>query len=98
MILSIIIPVYNVEKYIKKCLLSCINQKNVSKEEYEIIIVNDGTKDNSMQIIKETIDSLSPDLNNIAVISQKNMGLSEARNTGLRHANGDYVWLSLIHI
>lgn len=92
MILSIIIPVYNVEKYIKKCLLSCINQKNVSKEEYEIIIVNDGTKDNSMQIIKETIDSLSPDLNNIAVISQKNMGLSEARNTGLRHANGDYVW------
>jgi glycosyltransferase involved in cell wall biosynthesis len=49
---SIIIPVYNVEKYIEQCLLSCINQVGISKDEYEIIVVNDGTKDNSMDIVR----------------------------------------------
>lgn len=89
--LSIIIPVYNVEPYIEKCLLSCINQTGVSQNDYEIIIVNDGTKDNSMQIIEDTL-KLDLPKRNIAIINQKNMGLSEARNTGLRHASGDYVW------
>ena len=91
MILSIVIPIYNVEQYVEKCLLSCINQKGVSKNDYEIIVVNDGSKDNSMKIVHEIATSLSDNMQ-ISIISQKNMGLSEARNTGLRHAKGDYVW------
>lgn len=89
--LSIVVPVYNVEAYIKKCLLSCINQKGVSKDDYEIIIVNDGTKDKSMEIVENTIQQLSPQ-RNITIINQVNKGLSEARNTGLKHVKGDYVW------
>lgn len=91
MILSIIIPIYNVEQYVEKCLLSCINQKGVYKNDYEIIVVNDGSKDNSMKIVHEIASSHS-DNTQISIISQKNLGLSEARNTGLRHAKGDYVW------
>lgn len=86
-LLSIIIPVYNVEKYIEKCMLSCINQ-DVSYELYEIIIVNDGTPDNSLQIAEK----ISSDYPNIKIISQPNQGLSCARNTGLANAVGDYVW------
>ncbi|MDE6285165.1 MAG: glycosyltransferase, partial [Bacilli bacterium] len=91
MILSIVIPIYNVEQYVEKCLLSCINQKGVSKNDYEIIIVNDGSKDNSMKIVHEIISSLATNTP-VTIINQNNMGLSEARNTGLRHAKGDYVW------
>lgn len=86
-LISIIIPVYNVEKYIEKCLLSCVNQ-GVPLNNYEIIIVNDGTKDSSL-VIAEKIAS---DYQNIKIVSQPNQGLSVARNTGLKHAVGDYVW------
>lgn len=89
--LSIVIPVYNVSAYIEKCLLSCINQKDVTADDYEIVIVNDGTKDNSMEIVEEIIKSMSLQ-RRITVVNQKNMGLSEARNTGMRHVSGDYVW------
>lgn len=88
-ILSIIIPVYNVEKYISQCLESCIYQEGVSHDEYEIIIVNDGTPDNSMEIVykyKEQYPSL------ITVFEQKNSGLSVARNSGINIAKGEYVW------
>ena len=91
MILSIIIPIYNVEPYIKKCLLSCICQKDVSNREYEIILVNDGTKDNSMEIVKEIMDS-HPDSVPVKIINQKNMGLSAARNTGIENSQGEYIW------
>lgn len=91
MTLSIIIPVYNVESYIKKCLLSCIEQKGVSTNDYEIIIVNDGTKDNSMDIVRDTIESQNSSVN-VKLINQKNMGLSAARNTGTEHSQGEYVW------
>lgn len=76
---SIIIPVYNVEQYIKKCLDSVINQ---TYKNYEVIVVNDGTKDNSMDIVKNY---------DVKIINQKNAGLSAARNTGVKHASGEYI-------
>lgn len=76
---SIIIPVYNVEDYIGKCLDSVFNQ---TFNDYEVIVVNDGTKDNSMEIVKEY---------DVKIINQENMGLSEARNTGVKKAKGEYI-------
>lgn len=85
--LSIIIPVYNVEKYVEKCIRSCIEQ-NISFEIYEIIIVNDGSTDESLRIIK----SFYKEIPNIKLINQRNCGLSVARNVGLGLARGEYVW------
>lgn len=85
--LSIIIPVYNVEKYVGRCLESCLEQ-DLPKDEYEIIVVNDGTKDNSVQVIEKYI---TPE-NNVTLIHRENGGLSAARNTGLKYAQGEYVW------
>ena len=87
MILSIIIPVYNVEKYVEKCIRSCENQ-NIPKEDYELIVVNDGSPDGSLAIVER----LANEYSNIKVISQDNQGLSVARNTGLEAARGEYVW------
>ncbi len=84
-VLSIVIPVYNVEPYIKRCLDSVVS---LPIYDYEIIIVNDGTKDRSIEIIKQFI----PENNNIVIIDQENQGLGEARNTGLRHAKGEFVY------
>ena len=77
MLLSIIIPVYNVEKYIQKCLDSIV-ELPISKDEYEIIVVNDGTQDNSMAIV----NSFQKTRKNLHVITQTNKGLSAARNAG----------------
>lgn len=85
---SIIIPVYNVEKYIVKCLESCINQ-DISQNCYEVVVVNDGTLDNSMDIVNQ-YKIRFPHL--IKIINQKNAGLSAARNAGLSIAKGEYVW------
>ena len=87
MILSIIIPMYKVEQYIKKCLLSCISQ-DIPYSEYEIICINDGSPDASAEIAGE----IAKQDNNIRIINQENQGLSVARNTGLKNAKGDYVW------
>lgn len=83
-LISIIVPVYNTENYLEKCLLSLVNQtyKNI-----EIIIIDDGSPDNSMNIIQKFV--LAD--NRAKVISQKNQGLSGARNTGINNANGDYI-------
>lgn len=85
MILSIIIPVFNVEKYVEKCVRSCETQ-DIPSSDYEVICVNDGSKDNSLQII----ESLAAEYDNIKIVSQQNGGLSAARNTGMFHAGGDY--------
>ena len=85
--LSLIIPVYNVEKYVARCIQSCINQ-NISSVDYEIIIINDGSTDSSLQIV----NALVKDRDNITFISQKNEGLSSARNKGLSLAKGEYIW------
>lgn len=85
--LSIIIPVYNTEKYVEKCIQSCINQ-DADKSEYEIIVVNDGSTDHSLELINK----LAAKEENIKVISQANGGLSAARNAGIDRAVGDYLW------
>ena len=86
MLISIIIPVYNVEKYVERCLLSCVRQ-DLSINEYEIVVVNDGSKDNSLEIVKE----ISSKYKNIKIFSQENGGLSIARNVGVQNACGDYI-------
>lgn len=87
---SLIVPVYNVEQYIEKCLLSCIRQDNFHPSNYEVIVVNDGSPDNSEKIITKMIEKYSQ--HNIKLINRTNGGLSAARNTGLVHAIGKYVW------
>lgn len=85
MLLSIIIPVYNVEEFVEKCIRSCEAQ-NIPKDEYEVIVVNDGATDNSLQMVEE----VARDYENITIINQSNAGLSAARNTGMAHAHGEY--------
>jgi len=83
---SIIITVYNMEKYIKKCLDSVVNQ---TYSNIEIILINDGSTDNSEKIIK----SYEKEYNNIKVISQVNSGPAIAKNVGLDNANGEYIMI-----
>lgn len=84
--LSIIVPVYNVERYIRPCLES-IYRQNLDDTDFEVIIINDGTKDRSMEVIADLI-SLH---DNITVINQENQGLSVVRNNGIALAKGEYV-------
>lgn len=81
---SIIIPVYNTERFIKKCLDSVLQQTYTA---YEVIVVNDGTTDASGEIS----ESYSKKYNQIRVITQENKGLGGARNTGIDAAEGDYL-------
>lgn len=84
--LSIIIPVYDVENYLEACIKSVLNQ-DIKGTEYEIIIVNDGSPDNSENIIKK----FHIDGSNIIYIKQDNKGVSVARNRGLDVAEGEYI-------
>lgn len=83
-LVTVVVPVYNVEKYIEKCLNSIIEQ---TYRDIEIIIVNDGSKDKSIDIC-EKIQSKD---SRIKIINQKNAGLSAARNTGIQNASGKYI-------
>lgn len=85
--LSIIVPVYNVSKYLSKCLDSLLHQ-DLEENEYEIIVIDDGSTDDSGRIADEYAIKYA-DL--IKVIHQENKGLSGARNTGIRSANGKYI-------
>ncbi|HDE2922046.1 TPA: glycosyltransferase family 2 protein [Klebsiella pneumoniae] len=82
--ISIIIPVYNVEKYIEECITSLLSQ---SYHNYEIIIVNDDTQDASIDKIRYLIDCNS----NIKLVEKENGGLSSARNFGLKYATGEFI-------
>lgn len=84
--LSIIVPVYNVEKYIRPCMERIFCQ-GLEEEDFEVIIINDGTKDRSMEMIQDII-SLH---HNVKVINQENQGLSVARNNGIAIAKGEYI-------
>lgn len=84
--LSIIVPVYNGEKYIKKCLDSL---KSQTIENFEIIIVNDGSTDNSEKVILEYKES-NLEIN-IVYVKKENGGLSDARNYGVTYATGKYI-------
>ena len=88
MTISLIIPVYNVEKYVEKCILSCVYQRNFHISDYEIIVINDGSPDRSLEII----ESIAWNGVRHKIVSQNNMGLSVARNNGLAMADGEYVW------
>lgn len=83
--LSIIIPVYNCEKYIIRCLGSVLRQQGSDK--YEIIVVNDGSTDNTAQ----KLNKFAKKYKNISVIHQDNMGVSVARNQGIAASRGKYV-------
>lgn len=82
---SIIIPVYNLEDYLYRCLESVLNQ---AYNDFEIILINDGSDDNSLNIIEEFKNQYS---SKIKVISQVNQGVSSARNKGLQEAEGEYI-------
>ncbi len=87
--LSIIIPVYNTEKYINKCLESLAKQK---MKDFEVIIVNDGSTDNSEKVIKEYINSNKEKfIYEIKYLKKENGGLSSARNFALPHVTGKYI-------
>src|SRR2546428_1497219 len=78
---SIIIPVYNAEKYLDKCINSAINQ---TYPDIEIIAVNDGSTDRSLDILKKYSDK-------IKIISKENGGLASARNAGFKGARGEWI-------
>ena len=82
---SIIVPFYNVEKYIRKCLETLVNQ---TLEDIEIILVNDGSKDKSADIVKEYMKVYT---NKIVYLEKENGGLSDARNFGIPYAKGEYI-------
>ena len=84
--LSIIIPVYNVEAYIEKCICS-LQDQDIPDSDYEIIIINDGSPDNS----REVIVKLAKQFKNIVFIDQENKGVSLARNAGIDRAKGKYI-------
>ncbi len=83
--LSIVVPVYNVEKYLIRCLESLKDLKI----ENEIIIVNDGSTDSSLKLAEEFKEMNESE--NIKIVTQENKGLSEARNTGLKISKGEYI-------
>ena len=82
--ISVIVPVYGVEKYIKKCIDSIISQ---TFNDFEIIIVNDGTLDNSINIVKESFND-----ERIKIFNKENGGLASARNYGINVAKGEYLF------
>ena len=81
---SVIVPVYNTEKYLSKCLDSLVNQ---TLKDIEIIIVNDGSPDNSQKVIDEYVSKYS----NVFGYKKENGGLSDARNYGISKAKGKYI-------
>lgn len=83
-LVSVIVPVYNVEKYLVRCLDSIVGQ---TYRNLEIILVNDGSTDNSGEICRQYAERDA----RIRLFTQENQGLSAARNTGLDHMNGEYI-------
>ena len=83
--ITVIIPIYNVSKYLKNCLESVINQ---TYKNLEIICINDGSTDNSLGILKEYKERDE----RIIIIDKKNAGVSAARNDGIEKASGEYLF------
>lgn len=86
MLLSLILPVYNMEEYLEKCLESILRQ-GLKEEEYEVILVNDGSKDGSQAICERYVASHQ----NFRLINQQNAGVAVARNTGIDAAKGEFI-------
>lgn len=85
--ISVIVPIYNVEQYLERCLLSIKNQI-FSAGAYEVILVDDGSTDNSSKIAKRFVEE---DNSKFVLVYQKNQGLSGARNRGILQASGKYI-------
>ena len=83
--ISVIVPVYNVEKYLSECLDSVLSQ---DEKDIEVICVNDGSTDKSLEILKEYKEKDD----RIIIVTQDNKGLAEARNSGLNVAKGEYIF------
>lgn len=81
---SVVIPIYNVEEYIEECVKSVVNQ---TLKEIEVLCINDGTKDHSIERIQEYIDSDD----RVRLINKENGGLSQTRNVGIHEAQGEYI-------
>ncbi|WP_300934495.1 glycosyltransferase [uncultured Muribaculum sp.] len=95
-IISIIIPAYNVGSLISEAIESCLGQKDISQDDFEIIVVNDGSTDNTFDYIQKY-----EGISNVRILNQPNGGLSNARNNGMDRAKGEYIlfldgddWLS----
>lgn len=84
--ISIIIPMYNVEQYISKCIDSVYNQ-DLDDEDFELVIIDDASPDKSLTIAKE----ITKECSNVVIVSQENKGLGGARNTGILNACGAYL-------
>ena len=82
--ITIIIPCYNCEKYIKKCVESILNQ---TYQNIEIILINDGSTDNTDAVINLIMENTT----NIVYINKENTGVSDTRNVGINEATGDYI-------
>ena len=83
--ISVIIPVYNTEKYIENCLMSIVEQ---TYSNYEIILVNDGSLDNSITIVKKMLKDSNIQYR---ILEQKNQGVAVARNNGIANATGEWI-------
>lgn len=90
-LISVIVPIYNVEKYLARCVDSIVNQ---TYKNLEIILVDDGSPDRCPQMCDDYAEKDS----RIKLVHKKNGGLSDARNAGMAVATGEYISLSLIHI
>lgn len=84
---SVVVPVYNVDAYVADCLDSILDQDFTN---FEVIVVNDGSTDDSLQVVEDTIARRNAS-GRVRLVTQENRGLSEARNTGLDYCRGDYV-------
>lgn len=84
--LSIIVPVYNVEPFVERCLRS-LEDQNLPKDQYQIIVTNDGSPDNSREVVLR----LQKEFDNIILIDQENQGVSMARNNAIARASGKYI-------
>lgn len=82
---SVIVPVYNTAEYLEECFESIFGQ---TQKEIEVIAINDGSTDNSLQVLKE-IQKKHPQM---IILSQKNKGLGETRNIGLELAKGEFIY------
>lgn len=85
--ISLIIAAYNVDKFIEKCILSCLDQ-NLDNSLYEIIIIDDGSKDLTLSVLQQ----LNTIYKNLVIITQENSGLGAVRNRGIEQARGELLW------
>ncbi|MEK5289174.1 glycosyltransferase family 2 protein [Streptococcus sp. FSL R7-0212] len=85
---SIIIPAYNIKDYIEECVDSVVSQKTENKFEFEVLLIDDGSTDSTSEIC----DNLTKKSPQVRTYHKKNGGLSDARNFGIRHASGEYIF------